>query len=184
MLSPEKIYAMKKITEEYKKLNKEPLVQLGITVGLFDEDNMFEWECTVLGPKDSFYKGGLFYLKVIFPENYPISRPIVLFLTPIYHLNIKYFIGGSQPLGYLSLNTLNEWKPGDSIIKILPEIFSLLYKNNPYDAYDDINQSRKNEFINNPTLFKKKAKYFTAKYASPYEKYKNYPNGWDFTYKE
>ena len=60
----------------------------------------------------------------------------------------------------------------------------MLYKNNPYYAYDDINQSRKNEFINNLTLFKKKAKYFTAKYASPYEIYKNYPNGWDFTYKE
>ena len=31
-------------------------------------------------------------------------------------------------------------------MKILPEVFVLLYKNNPYDAYDDINQTRKKEF--------------------------------------
>ena len=70
------------------------------------------------------------------------------------------------------------------IIKILPEIFVLLYKNNPYDAYDDKNQTRKNEFINNPKLFEKKAKYFTSKYANPSESGKNYSDGWDFTYKE
>ena len=184
MLSPEKIYAMKIISEEYKKLNTYPLVQVGITVGLFYEDNMFEWKCTLLGPKETFYQGGLFILKVIFPDNYPISRPTVLFSTPIYHLNIKYFLGGSQPLGFVSLSTLYDWKPGDSIMKILPEIFNLLYKNNPYYAYDDKNQTRKNEFINNHKLFEKKAKYFTSKYENPSVSYKNYSNGWDFTYKE
>ena len=69
-------------------------------------------------------------------------------------------------------------------MKILPEVFVLLYKNNPYDAYDDINQTRKKEFINNPELFDRKAKYFTKKYASLFSKLKNYPDGWDFTYKE
>ena len=70
-------------------------------------------------------------------------------------------------------------------MKILPEVFVLLYKNNPYEAYDDVNQTRKNEFINNPELFEKKARYFTKKYANPCAIYKkNYPDGWDFTYKE
>ena len=36
----------------------------------------------------------------------------------------------------------------------------------------------------NPELFDRKAKYFTKKYAIPFSKLKNYPDGWDFTYKE
>ena len=176
--------ALKIIAEEYKQLNRAPLVNLGITVGLFNEDNMFEWKCTILGPKDTFYKGGLFYLKIIFPPNYPQSKPEMLFLTPIYHLNVKYFVSQKQPLGHICVSTLNEWKSGDSVKKILPELFALLHKNNPLDPYDDTNHSRRNEFENNLTLFEKKARYFTKKYASPFSKPKDYPNGWDFSYNE
>ena len=140
--------ALKIITEEYKQLNRAPLVNLGITVGLFNEDNMFEWKCTILGPKDTFYRGGLFYLKIIFPPNYPQSKPEMLFLTPIYHLNVKYFVSQKQPLGHICVSTLNEWKSGDSVKKILPELFALLHKNNPLDPYDDTNHSRRNEFEN------------------------------------
>ena len=176
--------ALKIIAEEYKQLNRAPLVNLGITVGLFNEDNMFEWKCTILGPKDTFYKGGLFYIKIIFPPDYPQSKPEMLFLTPIYHLNVKYFISQKQPLGHICVSTLNEWKSGDSVKKILPELFALLHKNNPLDPYDDTNHSRRNEFENNPSLFEKKARYFTKKYASPFSKLKDYPNGWDFSYNE
>ena len=176
--------ALKIIAEEYKQLNRAPLVNLGITVGLFNEDNMFEWKCTILGPKDTFYKGGLFYIKIIFPPDYPQSKPEMLFLTPIYHLNVKYFVSQKQPLGHICVSTLNEWKSGDSVKKILPELFALLHKNNPLDPYDDTNHSRRNEFENNPTLFEKKARYFTKKYATPFSKPKDYPNGWDFSYNE
>ena len=176
--------ALKIIAEEYKQLNRAPLVNLGITVGLFNEDNMFEWKCTILGPKDTFYRGGLFYIKIIFPPDYPQSKPEMLFLTPIYHLNVKYFISQKQPLGHICVSTLNEWKSGDSVKKILPELFALLHKNNPLDPYDDTNHSRRNEFENNPSLFEKKARYFTKKYASPFSKLRDYPNGWDFSYNE
>ena len=155
--------ALKIIAEEYKQLNRAPLVNLGITVGLFNEDNMFEWKCTILGPKDTFYKGGLFYIKIIFPPDYPHSKPEMLFLTPIYHLNVKYFISQKQPLGHICVSTLNEWKSGDSVKKILPELFALLHKNNPLDPYDDTNHSRRNEFENNPSLFEKKGKIFHKK---------------------
>ncbi len=186
MLTPEKINAMKIINAEFKELNKNPLVTFGITVGLFNEDNMFEWKCTILGPKDTFYKGGLFYLKIIFPDNYPNAKPEMIFLTPIYHLNVKYFSSENQPLGHICINTLNDWKPGDSVLKILPELFALLHKNNPESPYDDFNHTRRNEFVNNPNLFAKKAKYFTDKYASPNYKLNplEFPNRWDFTYNE
>ena len=78
---------------------------------------------------------------------------------------------------------MNDWKPGDSVIKVLPELFALLHKNNPDSPYDDTNHSRRNEFIHNRALFEKKAQYFTQKYANlRSDKVKEFPNGWDFTY--
>ena len=179
-----KANALNIITQEFKSLSRSPLVNFGITVGLFNEDNMFEWKCTILGPKDTVYKGGLFYLKIIFPNDYPNTKPEIVFLSPIYHLNVKFFTGGKQPLGHICVNTLNYWNPGDSIKKILPELFTLLHKNNPDDPYDYNDQSRRNEYVNNRALFNKKAEYFTKKYSTPYSKIKEYPNGWDFSYYE
>ena len=180
----EKNNALRIITQEFKSLSRSPLVNFGITVGLFNEDNLFEWKCTILGPKDTPYKGGLFYLKIIFPNDYPNSKPEMLFLTPIYHLNVKYWANGVQPLGHICVNTLNDWKPGDSVRKILPEIFSFFSANNPDSSYDDFKNTRRNEYVYNRELFEKKAKYFTKKYAFPTGKIEEYPNGWDFTYNE
>ena len=183
MMTPQKLNAMKILTEEYKRLTEAPMVTFGITVGLFNADNIFEWKCTLLGPKDTCYKGGIFFLKITFPFDYPNSKPEIVFLTPIYHLNVLYAANQKQPLGHICVNTLNEWKPGDSIIRILPQVFALLNKNNPDSPYDDHLNSRKNEFVNNRPLFNKKAEYFTKKYAYSNDKIIEYKNGWDFTYK-
>ena len=183
MMTPQKLNAMKILTEEYKKLANDPSTNFGITVGLPNEDNIFEWRCTILGPKDTCYRGGLFFLKITFPFDYPNSKPEIVFLTPIYHLNVLYAANQKQPLGHICVNTLNEWKPGDSIIRILPQVFALLNKNNPDSPYDDHLNSRKNEFVNNRPLFNKKAEYFTKKYAYSNDKIIEYKNGWDFTYK-
>ena len=148
MMTPQKLNAMKILTEEYKKLANDPSTNFGITVGLPNEDNIFEWRCTILGPKDTCYKGGIFFLKITFPFDYPNSKPEIVFLTPIYHLNVLYAANQKQPLGHICVNTLNEWKPGDSIIRILPQVFALLNKNNPDSPYDDHLNSRKNEFDN------------------------------------
>ena len=56
--------------------------------------------------------------------------------------------------------------------KVLPEIFYLLYKNNPDSAYDYEDNRRKFEFLNNRELFEEKAKYFTKQYANFLEKKK------------
>ena len=182
MVSKEKIKAMSVITQEFKQLERSPLINCGITVGLVNEDNVFHWKGTILGPKDTCYQNGLFHLKIDFPDDYPNSKPEIIFLTPIYHLNIQCTQNPYQPLGHTCLNTINNWKPNDSIIKVLPELFTLLLKNNPDSAYDDEKNTRINEFNYNRDLFNKKAKYFTKKYASPFAKLKEYKNGWDFTY--
>ena len=173
---------MKRIQGELKELTRNPMINFGITVGLFDESNIFEWKCTILGPQDTCYKGGLFFVKIIFPQDYPNTKPEIFFITPIYHLNVKYYTAFDQPLGHICLSTLNDWKPSYKINKVFPEIFYLFSHNNPGSPYDDANYTRRNEFINNRDLFEKKASHFTKKYANPQSKRKEYTTDWDFSY--
>ena len=185
MISPKKIKAIKRIQEELKNLTKNPLTNFGITISLFNEDNIFQWKCTIFGPKDTCYEGGIFWMKISFPEDYPDSKPVINFITPIYHLNVKYFVGGNVPLGNISMSTLNFWRPDYNMSKILPEIFYILGHNNPDYPYDDRNSTRRNEYINNRSLFEEKASYFTKKYANPLKTIKKeLTSDWDFTYKE
>ena len=177
-----KLEAMRRLQEEYKELSRRPLPNFGIVIQLVDEDNLFEWKSTLLGPKDTCYKGGLFHLRIRFPDNYPNSRPEIFFETPIYHLNVKYFVEGSQPLGHINYSNLNDWRKEYRMSRILPEIAYLLGKSNPECAYDDANNTRRNEFINNRALFEEKAKYFTKKYANPLRAGKIFTTDWDFSY--
>ncbi len=182
MMTETKLNAMKRLQDEYKELIRRPMINFGITVGLYDDNNIFEWRCTILGPKDTCYKGGLFELKIKFPDDYPNTKPEIVFVNPIYHLNVKFFVKGTQPLGHICLSTLNNWKREYGISKVLPEIFELLCKNNPDSPYDYDDNRRRFEFLNNRTLFEEKAHYFTKKYANPYGKKKIFTTDWDFTY--
>ena len=182
MISSKKLQAMKILQEEYKNLTRSPMVVFGITVGLFDENDIFNWKCTISGPKDTCYKGGLFTLRIQFPDNYPDCKPEIAFMTPIYHLNVKFTAGGGQPIGHVCFSSINSWKSDYRINKLLPEIFYLFKANNPDSPYDYMDNRRRNEYVNNRDLFYKKAEYFTKKYANPLGNRKEYPNGWDFTY--
>ena len=183
---PDPSETLEKIKKEYSKLARSPPVNYGITVGLLKENNFYEWKCSIFGPKDTFYKSGTFFIKIKFPEDYPMTKPEIIFLTPIYHLNVQYLSKKEPSLGYIninSLNTLKNWKSHYSIDDILPEIYNLFHNNNIDYAYDDNKSKRKNEFVNNKDLFAEKAKYFTKKYAKVSLASKSYPDGWDFTYK-
>ena len=79
----------KRNVEEFKDLNRNPITNCGVTVGLVNEDCYDDWRVTLLAPKDTPYKNGLFYLNIHFPEDYPKSAPEVYFITPIYHVNVN-----------------------------------------------------------------------------------------------
>ena len=154
-----------RMVEEFRELNKNPITNCGITVGLLKSDSYKDWKITMIGPKDTPYKGGLFNLNVHFPDNYPNEPPEVYFITPIYHLNINPKVGdGFHRLGNICISTLNWWKPEYKMREVLHNIYLLFYCHNPDSAYGT---ERSKEYKQNFYAFSDKAKYFTKKYANP-----------------
>ena len=166
------------ITHEFQDLKDNPIASIGVCVGLPNPNNMYEWRCTMIGPSDTSFSGGLFYLKIRFPQNYPNSAPEVLFVTPIYHVNVNHINNPQCPLGHICLSTLNFWNSEYRMREVLTNIFALFYLGNPDSPFGI---DRQKEMKENPALFEEKIKYFTQKYAAPNIGYQEYDH-WDFSY--
>ncbi|XP_025900814.1 ubiquitin-conjugating enzyme E2 D1 isoform X1 [Nothoprocta perdicaria] len=76
---------------------------------------------------DSAYQGGVFFLTVHFPTDYPFKPPKIAFTTKIYHPNINS--NGSICLDILR----SQWSPALTVSKVLLSICSLLCDPNPDD---------------------------------------------------
>lgn len=74
---------------------------------------------------DSPYSGGVFFLSIHFPTDYPFKPPKVNFTTRIYHPNINS--NGSICLDILR----DQWSPALTISKGAPSAPSRLYLSNP-----------------------------------------------------
>ena len=81
-----------------------------------------QWQATIMGPvrrlrndlltqSDSPYSGGVFFLSITFPTDYPFKPPKVSFSTKIYHPNIN--ANGSICLDILR----DQWSPALTISK-------------------------------------------------------------------
>ena len=119
-------------------------------------DDMFHWQATIMGPDDSPYAGGVFFLDIHFPADYPFKPPKVHFTTRIYHCNIN-------SNGGICLDILkDQWSPALTISKVLLSICSLLTDPNPDDPLvPDIAQLLKTD----KTRHDSTAREWTSKYA-------------------
>ncbi|KAM4874264.1 ubiquitin-conjugating enzyme E2 D4 isoform 8-T8 [Thomomys bottae] len=88
---------------------------------------VFHWQATIMGPNESPYQGGVFFLTIHFPTDYPFKPPKVAFTTKIYHPNINS--NGSICLDILR----SQWSPALTVSKVLLSICSLLCDPNPDD---------------------------------------------------
>jgi ubiquitin-conjugating enzyme E2 D/E len=80
-----------------------------------------------MGPDDSPYTGGVYFMDIHFPADYPFKPPKVSFTTKIYHCNIN-------SNGGICLDILkDQWSPALTISKVLLSICSLLTDANPDD---------------------------------------------------
>ena len=184
--SPKFYESLKRIKEEYKELYYNPNSNIGLSVGLFEDGNYFEWRITIIGGKDTPYEGGLFFLKLLLPEDYPNNPPKILFLTPIYHINIPSIKNNYFEIGNISADFLFGWHPDRTIKEVLIKLFSIFYLSNIDCEGCKIWKKKEliDEYINNYSLYLKKAKYFTKKYANFHQKFNTKDKEWDFSFKE
>jgi len=116
---------LKRLKFEKEVIKSDP--PCNCSAGPINENNLFNWEGTIIGPSNSPYSGGIFKLIITFPENYPFKPPHIKFKTKILHPNINN--QGSICLDILSTS----WTPVLNISKVLLSICSLLTDPNEKD---------------------------------------------------
>ena len=173
------IEGLKLLKKEYREFNRSPIINLGCTFGLFNEDDFYRWRVTFLGPKDSLYKGGMFYLELKFPKDYPNNPPQINFLSPIFHPNVCPY---KNSLGLVCHNFIKNWNPSYTVGFILTKLYALFYQVNPESAFD---KEIANEYLFNRPLYESKVIFFTKKYANPASGYyRDLDKDWNFSYNE
>ena len=148
---------MARIQKEFFLCQKDSdLIPIGCSFGLENENNFNVWKVSMLGPQNTPYAGGVFTIKVYFPQEYPNKGAEFRFVNKIYHLNVDW--KNKDSLGHICLSSLNEWhttgkvktKPCYGVKQALFDIFCLFYNqgiDSPYDeAIAEQYKNRRSEF--------------------------------------
>ena len=144
-----------RLLKEYEDLIKNP--PDNCSAAPVNEDDIYIWQATIYGPEGTPYEGGVFYLNISFPYDYPFKPPSINFLTKIYHCNIS-------TSGNICLDILKDtWSPALTLSKVLLSICSLLSDPNPNDP---LVAEIANEYQNNYELYLLNARNWTTRYAS------------------
>ena len=116
--------SLRRINKELKDLTEDPPANCSAGP---QGDDLFDWIATIMGPEGTPYHGGIFFLRINFPSDYPFKAPKIAFTTPIYHCNVN-------KNGGICLDILKgQWSPALTVSKVLLSITSLLSDPNPDD---------------------------------------------------
>jgi len=71
--------AVKRILQEVKEMQSNPSPDF---MALPLEEDIFEWQFAILGPRDSEFEGGIYHGRIQLPSDYPFKPPSFMLLTP------------------------------------------------------------------------------------------------------
>lgn len=86
--------------------------ELGASIGLENDDDMFLWNILFEGPEDTLYEGGYFKATLKFPSDYPNMPPEMTFKTKMWHPNI--YDDGKVCISILHAPGVDEMNAGES----------------------------------------------------------------------
>ena len=140
---------------------KGSLKEIGVeSYIIFKDKNGFpHWYLKFIGPKNSPYEGGFFYIEIKFPKDYPNSAPEVQMRTPTYHPNISTFNGN------ICMDYIANWKNSCDVRELIFAIFVILAHPSLANSYNKLDEE--------------KAKEFTKKYASKEQIINSWNMGWN-----
>ena len=97
---------VKRIASDVCNLMKDPLDSEGIFY-MHDESNIHVGRALIIGPPGSLYLHGFYLFRVIFPSDYPVSPPKVIYCTNDgkTRFNPNFYRDGK-----VCLSVLNTWK--------------------------------------------------------------------------
>ena len=157
-------YAMEILSKELERLQNND--DLGASVGLVDDEDLFSWSVIFEGPPDTLYEGGFFKALLKFPEDYPNNPPEMKFVTEMWHPNIypdgKVCISILHPPGedeFNEMETADErWRPIIGVESIIISVISMLNDPN-LDSPANIDAAK--NFKENKESYLKKVKKLT-----------------------
>uniref|UniRef100_A0A0D9VT79 UBC core domain-containing protein n=1 Tax=Leersia perrieri TaxID=77586 RepID=A0A0D9VT79_9ORYZ len=71
--------AVKRILQEVKEMQSNPSPDF---MAMPLEEDIFEWQFAILGPRDSEFEGGIYHGRIQLPSDYPFKPPSFMLLTP------------------------------------------------------------------------------------------------------
>jgi ubiquitin-protein ligase len=135
-------------------LAKQPL-EFCPNISLVNDD-IFEWECQLVGPQDSPYQGGLFLLKLEFPAQYPFKAPKLKFLTKMYHPSVQLETGD------ICQDVVGQWGPTLNAKHCLEVIYGMMQAP---DSDHPLEEGIAQQLREKPKEFEKMAKKYTKEHA-------------------
>ena len=167
---------LERILSEYEYIKKKKgLHKIGGCIGIIKKENenekdYFHWKACFIGPKNTPYENGLYFIEIKLDDHYPESKPLVRFRTRVFHPNVNW-CSGQICLDYIKGN----WSSNNTLRDAVLSIFNLL-KNPIFNSVLNSNACKDSKEAPD---FKEKARNYRQQYAFQSQKYnwnENYSN--------
>ncbi|GLE05345.1 hypothetical protein PINS_up014358 [Pythium insidiosum] len=146
-----------RVRKELEECQKDTHLSGVNAVARGDGSSLDQLQGVIQGPEATPYEGGVFYIEIVIPPQYPFEPPKMRFETKIWHPNI------SSQTGAICLDILkDQWSPALTIKTALLSIQALLSAAEPTDPQDA--QVAK-MYLEDPELFANTARFWTESYA-------------------